>query len=68
MTPTLARELSGVDPAGVPASRVTGKPSLIPLGATVADVLIPVDSGTLRLRLVVLEDRWLVDGVDWKRA
>jgi hypothetical protein len=68
MTPALTRELSGVDPVSVPASRVTGRPSVVPRGATVTDVLIPVDSGTLRLRLVVLEDRWLVDGVDWKRA
>jgi hypothetical protein len=68
MTPTLAQELSGVDPAGVPATRLTGPLSVIPLAATVVDVLIPVDSGMLRLRLVVHEDRWLVDGVDWKRA
>ncbi|HEX2770813.1 MAG TPA: hypothetical protein VHN18_00090 [Micromonosporaceae bacterium] len=68
MTPALTQELSGVDPIGVPATRLTGRPSVIPLGATVADLLIPVDSGTLRLRLVVLGDRWLVDGVDWKRA
>jgi hypothetical protein len=68
MTPRLTEELSGVDPSRVPATRLTGQPSVIPLGAAVADVLIPVDSGTLRLRLVVLEDRWLVDGVDWTRA
>jgi hypothetical protein len=68
MTPTLSQELSGVDPVGVPALRVTGRPSVIPLGGTVADVLIPVDSGTLRLRVVVLEDRWLVDAVDWTRT
>jgi len=68
MTPRLARELSGVDPSRVAATRLTGRASVIPLGTAVADVLIPVDSGTLRLRLVVLGDRWLVDGVDWKRA
>lgn len=68
VTPALAGELSGVDPAGVPATRITGPPSVIPHGPSVADVLIPVDSGTLRLRLRLLGDRWLVDGIDWKRA
>jgi hypothetical protein len=67
MTPELTQELSGVDPAGVPATRLTGAPTVIPRGARIADVLVPVDSGTLRLRLVLLADRWLVDGVDWKR-
>jgi hypothetical protein len=68
MTPSLTQELSGVDPSDVPASRITGPLRLIPLGSTVADALVPVDSGTLRLRLVVLDERWLVDGVDWKRT
>jgi hypothetical protein len=67
MTTALADELSGVDPAVVPAERITGPPTVIPLGATVAEVVIPVDSGKLRLRVVATAGRWLVDGVDWDR-
>jgi hypothetical protein len=32
------------------------------------DVSIPLDAGTLSLRLVVTEGHWLVDGVDWERT
>lgn len=67
-TAGLARKLSGVDPAGVPADRITGRPAVIPHAATIVDVVIPVDSGRLRLRLIVVDDRWVVDGVDWERA
>jgi hypothetical protein len=67
-TARLAAELSGVDPAGVPAGRLTGEPAVIPHAATLVEVVIPVDSGSLRLRLVAPEGRWLVDGVDWERA
>lgn len=68
LTPALATELSGVDPVVVPADRLTGEPVLIPRGSTVVEVVIPVDSGKLRLRLVAPDGRWLVDGVDWERA
>ncbi|HYN92778.1 MAG TPA: hypothetical protein VES42_02885 [Pilimelia sp.] len=67
-TEALSRKLAGVDPAGVPADRITGAPTLIPLAESVADVNVPIDAGTLRLRLVAPEGRWLVDGVDWVRA
>lgn len=68
ITTKLADELSGVDPGAVPAERVTGRPTVIPLGATVAEVVIPVDSGKLRLRVVAVAGQWLVDGVDWDPA
>ena len=67
-TAALAEELSGVDPVIVPADRLTGEPVVIPRASTVVEVVIPVDSGKLRLRLVAPEGRWLVDGVDWERA
>jgi hypothetical protein len=67
-TPSLADKLSGVDPAGVPAKRTTGDPQLIPRGSGAAAVSVPVDSGKVDLRMVVLDGRWLVDGVDWSRA
>jgi hypothetical protein len=67
-TPALAKKLSGVDPAGVPAERTTGEAKLIPRGAGTAAVSVPVDSGTVELRMVVVGGRWLVDGVDWSRG
>lgn len=67
-TAGLAERLSGVDPAGVPADRILGKPSLVPLGTGVVEAAVTVDSGQLRLRLVAPDGRWLVDGVDWERA
>jgi hypothetical protein len=67
-TRELAAKLDGVDPARVPADRVTGEPTLVPRGSAFVEVTIPVDSGLLRLRLVAPEGRWLVDGVDWERA
>ncbi|MEV7231579.1 MULTISPECIES: hypothetical protein [Polymorphospora] len=67
-TAALADKLSGVDPAVVPASRVTGDPALTPYAEGLADATVPVDSGRLRLRMVTSSDRWLVDGVDWERA
>lgn len=67
-TSALAEKLSGVDPAIVPADRLTGEPVLVPQADGLVDVTIAVDSGKLRLRLVAPSGRWLVDGVDWERA
>ncbi|MET3428308.1 hypothetical protein BJ973_007520 [Actinoplanes tereljensis] len=64
-TKNLANELDGVDPAGVPADRVVGKPSLVPIGATVVNAVVTMDSGELNLRLVAPDGHWLVDGIDW---
>lgn len=67
-TRDLAERLSGVDPAGVPADRIIGRPSVVPLSAGVVEAVLAVDSGQLRLRLVAPDGPWLVDGVDWERA
>jgi len=67
-TDSLAAELTGVDPAGVPASRTAGPAQLVPQDATFAQVVVPLDSGTLTLRLLATAGRWLVDGVDWQRS
>lgn len=64
-TKNLADELNGVDPAGVPADRVIGKPSLVPVGTTVVNAVVTMDSGKLNLRLVAPDGHWLVDGIDW---
>jgi hypothetical protein len=67
-TEELAAKLKGVDPVVVPAERLTGSPTVVPRGTGLVEVSYPVDSGTLLLRVVVAEGRWLVDGVDWERA
>lgn len=66
-TPALAQKLTGVDPAGVPAERVTGPVRLAARSESYVEVTVPVDSGLLRLHLVGAGGRWLVDTVDWER-
>src|SRR5215471_6700029 len=61
-TESLKNELTGVDPAGVPASQITGPPSDIPHDASFVEIAMLVDSGTLTLRLLASHGRWLVDG------
>jgi hypothetical protein len=68
ITDNLAGELDGVDPAGVPASKVTGRPTLIDHDTGYVDATVPVDGGTVTLRLIATSGRWLVDGVDWDRS
>ncbi len=67
-TEDLADELDGVDPAGIPADRVVGRPELVPVGDGITDAVVTTDSGTLTLRMVAPDGRWLVDGIDWKRS
>jgi hypothetical protein len=63
-TTELLAKLKDTDPAGVPADQVTGSIQVVPEGSvTQADV--PVNGGTVHLRLVVVKGRWQVDGVDW---
>jgi hypothetical protein len=67
-TTGLSTKLTGVDPAGVPAERLTGDLTLSPRGEGAAAVIAPVDSGTVELRMLVVDGKWLVDGVTWNRA
>ncbi|MFK3981700.1 hypothetical protein ACI2K4_15135 [Micromonospora sp. NPDC050397] len=67
-TAGLAERLSGVDPAGVPADRLTGKLEIVTRSEELVEVNVPVDAGTLRLELVAPQGRWLVDAVDWERG
>jgi hypothetical protein len=64
-TTSLSDQLADTDPADVPASRVVGRPKLVPVGEGLVDAVVTVDSGKLTLRLIAPEGRWLVDGVDW---
>jgi hypothetical protein len=67
-TAALRDKLKATDPAGVPAERMTGAAVLQDRGASYVEAAIPVDSGTVRLRLLAANGRWLVDGVDWERS
>nr|WP_296072116.1 hypothetical protein [uncultured Actinoplanes sp.] len=67
-TKDLGDELDGVDPAGVPADRVVGRPTLVPVSATVVNAVITMDSGKLSLRMVSPDGHWVVDGIDWDPA
>ena len=67
-TPALRAKFKETDPAGVPAQRTTGPVVLQNRAATFVEASVPVDSGTVRLRLVATNGRWFVDGVDWERA
>jgi len=64
-TQHLAGQLDKTDPADVPASRVLGRPSLVPVGDGLVDAVVTCDSGKLTLRLVAPARHWLVDGIDW---
>jgi hypothetical protein len=67
-TSGLAQRLDGVDPAGVPADRITGELVVVSRSEEFVEVTVPVDAGTLRLELVAPQGRWLVDAVDWERG
>ncbi|WP_213453924.1 hypothetical protein [Rhizomonospora bruguierae] len=67
-TPILADKLAGVEPETVPADQMIGEPTQVPEADTLVEVAFPVDSGTLRLRLIAPDGKWLVDGVDWEPA
>ncbi|SRR6266511_773625 len=67
-TKTLADRLGGVDPGSVPADQMTGAATVVHQESAYVEVTVPCDAGTLVLRMVVNDGRWLVDGVDWRRA
>ncbi|MEU4691742.1 hypothetical protein [Actinoplanes sp. NPDC023714] len=67
-TKDLSNQLEGVDPAGVPAERVIGRPSLVAVNETMVNAIVTMDSGKLSLRLVAPDGHWLVDGIDWEPA
>lgn len=67
-TRDLVEQLRNVDPAGVPASRVIGRPTLATVNPTLVNASVAMDSGKLTLRLVAPEGKWLADGIDWEPA
>ena len=67
-TQRLANELRGVNPAGVPADRVIGRPNVAPMSSSLVNAVVTMDAGKLSLRLVAPNGHWLVDGIDWNAA
>ena len=67
-TRTLSDRLDGVDPGSVPAEQMTGAATVDDQESSYVDVAVPCDAGTLILRMVIVDGRWLVDGVDWRRT
>ncbi|MBM2617194.1 hypothetical protein JIG36_16700 [Actinoplanes sp. LDG1-06] len=67
-TSKLADELDGVEPESVPAERVIGRPSLVPVSETVVNAVVTMDTGKLSLRLISPDGHWRVDGIDWDPA
>ncbi|MDT4989783.1 MAG: hypothetical protein QOI74_3877 [Micromonosporaceae bacterium] len=67
-TPALLEQLKDTDPAVVPAQRTTGAVAVQNRSQAYVEAAIPVDSGTVRLRMLAVNGRWLVDGIDWDRA
>jgi hypothetical protein len=56
--------LTGVDPANVPANRVTGEPRAVRVAARSVQVEVPTDTLTLIVLVVSTEDGWRVAGYD----
>jgi hypothetical protein len=67
-TSALRDKLKNTDPAGVPAQRMTGPVVIQSRTDRFVEASLPMDSGTVRLRLLATNGRWLVDGLDWERT
>ncbi|MET7391880.1 hypothetical protein ABZS66_00065 [Dactylosporangium sp. NPDC005572] len=58
--PEYAAVLASVDPANVPAHRVTGLATPRTATADAAEVDVPTDTGPIRVALVLRDGRWVV--------
>ena len=67
-TKALSDRMDGVDPGSVPADRMTGAATVSHTETAYVEVRVPTDQGILVLRLVVVNGKWLVDGVDWTQS
>jgi hypothetical protein len=56
--------LVGVDPANIPASRVTGEPRATKVAARSVQVEVPTNALTLNVLVVLTDDGWRVAGYD----
>jgi hypothetical protein len=67
-TSALADDLDGVDPSTVPATQQAGQPRIVLRMDAYAKVSIPMDTGTLTLKIFKESNRWLVGEVDWEHT
>ncbi|MEU5563734.1 hypothetical protein [Micromonospora musae] len=67
-TPALITKMAEAAPETVPAREATDEATLQPRTETFVEVLVPMDTGRLRLELVAPEGEWLVDAVDWEQG
>jgi hypothetical protein len=56
--------LSGVDPANIPSTRVTGEPRATRVAARSVQVTVPTNALTLDVLVVLTDDGWRVAGYD----
>lgn len=56
--------LVGVDPANIPATRVTGEPKATKVAARSVQVTVPTNALTLDVLVVLTDDGWRVAGYD----
>ena len=56
--------LVGVDPANIPATRITGEPRPVRVAARSVQVQVPTDALTLTVLVVATDDGWRVAGYD----
>jgi len=68
ITPRLLDQYKDADPASVPADSIRGPAQVRVRDSLLVEVDVPVTPGTLKLRLLVANGRWLVDGVSWERS
>ncbi|MCX5068201.1 hypothetical protein OOJ91_20380 [Micromonospora lupini] len=67
--PRFAERMRTVDPANLPASRITGRPrATYPVRDGGGQFAISTDRGTLLVSVADIKGRWLVTGNDFKRA
>jgi hypothetical protein len=67
-TRRLLTQFENADPESVPADGIRGPVQIRARDAQLAEVDVPVNPGTLKLRLLVTNGRWLVDAVSWERS
>lgn len=67
-TKRLLEQFKDADPTSVPAESIRGPVTVRPRDSQLVEVDVPVTPGTLKLRLLVTNGRWLVDGVSWERS
>jgi hypothetical protein len=68
VTESLAADLEGVDPRTVPASRRVGDTKILLLDQSYVRIAVPMDTGTLLLKIFKADEGWLVGEIDWEQA